>query len=622
MDPGTGALGSRHEWGIGRLAEPAELLAAVEAVVPAGGRPWDGLHVLVTAGGTREPIDSVRFVGNRSSGRMGFALAEEAAALGAEVTVIAANVALSRSPRVRYVDVEHRRRARRAPARRSSPQADVLLMAAAVADYRPAVAADTKLKKDEREELVVALERTPDVLSGLAAIRRADQTLVGFAAEHGDGAVAYGRDKLARKGLDAVVVNDIARDGHRLRGVRQRGHDRHRHRRAPCPARVEGRGRAGDPRGGRGPAQRGKDDGVSMDIEEEPGPVGEAEIASAQQLGRQVALAITDAVEVRRDLLDLVLVCVAAEGHILIEDLPGVGKTTLARAVARAFDLQFARVQCTADLLPADVVGTNVFNQREDRFEFRPGPIFANVVIVDEINRASPKTQSGLLECMQERRVTVDVHTHELARPFVVLATQNPIEFEGTYPLPEAQVDRFMARVSLGYPTSAGEVAMLARPRGRRPRRRARAGGHRRRAAGRPGRVAPRARLRRAARLRRLAAASHAPGPARRARRQPARRACCCCAPPRPAPCCRAATTRCPTTCRRWPRSCWPTASCSRPRRSTRAASRSSPTPWRRRRRCRRTPCARPPPPRSWGSCSRWSRRLSTPSRSTSPAWR
>jgi MoxR-like ATPase len=195
--------------------------------------------------------------------------------------------------------------------------------------------------------------------------------------------------------------------------------------------------------------------------EERRGPVAETEIASALQLGRQVALAITDAVEVRHDLLDLVLVCVVAEGHILIEDLPGVGKTTLARSVARAFDLQFARVQCTADLLPADVVGTNVFNQREDRFEFRPGPIFANVVLVDEINRASPKTQSGLLECMQERRVTVDVHTHELARPFVVLATQNPVEFEGTYPLPEAQVDRFMARVSMGYPSSSGEVAML-----------------------------------------------------------------------------------------------------------------------------------------------------------------
>jgi phosphopantothenoylcysteine decarboxylase/phosphopantothenate--cysteine ligase len=210
VDPGTGALGSRHEWGIGRLAEPADLLAAVEAVVPAGGRPWDGLKVLVTAGGTREPIDSVRFVGNRSSGRMGFALAEEAAALGAEVTVIAANVGLARSPRVSYVDVATAAELQEACEARF-PQADVLLMAAAVADYRPAAAADTKLKKDELEELVVALERTPDILSGLAATRRADQTVVGFAAEHGEGAVGYGRDKLARKGLDAVVVNDIAR---------------------------------------------------------------------------------------------------------------------------------------------------------------------------------------------------------------------------------------------------------------------------------------------------------------------------------------------------------------------------------------------------------------------------
>jgi MoxR-like ATPase len=166
-------------------------------------------------------------------------------------------------------------------------------------------------------------------------------------------------------------------------------------------------------------------------------------------------------VEVRPEVLDDLMICVLAEGHVLIEDLPGVGKTTLARALARATDLEFARIQCTADLLPADVVGTNIFNQRESRFEFRPGPIFANVVLVDEVNRASPKTQSGLLECMQERRVTVDVYSHELARPFVVLATQNPVEFEGTYPLPEAQVDRFMARLSLGYPTPAAEVDML-----------------------------------------------------------------------------------------------------------------------------------------------------------------
>ncbi|MGI8430466.1 MAG: AAA family ATPase [Solirubrobacteraceae bacterium] len=166
--------------------------------------------------------------------------------------------------------------------------------------------------------------------------------------------------------------------------------------------------------------------------------------------------------QIRPETLGYLLIAVIAEGHVLIEDYPGVGKTALARALARSIDCQFARVQCTSDLLPADVVGTNVYDQREQRFEFRPGPVFANVVLVDEINRASPKTQSGLLECMQERRVTVDVHTHDLARPFVVLATQNTIEYEGTYPLPEAQVDRFMIRISLGYPSAAAEAAMLA----------------------------------------------------------------------------------------------------------------------------------------------------------------
>ncbi|HEX5923566.1 MAG TPA: AAA family ATPase, partial [Baekduia sp.] len=145
-----------------------------------------------------------------------------------------------------------------------------------------------------------------------------------------------------------------------------------------------------------------------------------SEVARAGLLARRIAEAVHDVVEVRQEVLEDLLVCILAEGHVLIEDLPGVGKTTLARAFARVTDLGFQRVQCTADLLPADVVGTNVFNQREDRFEFRPGPIFANVVLVDEVNRASPKTQSGLLECMQERRVTVDVTTHELARPFLV----------------------------------------------------------------------------------------------------------------------------------------------------------------------------------------------------------
>jgi MoxR-like ATPase len=188
----------------------------------------------------------------------------------------------------------------------------------------------------------------------------------------------------------------------------------------------------------------------------------ESEIATAGALARRVATNVSRAAEVRDDVIEHLVIAVLAGGHVLIEDLPGVGKTTLARALARSLDLEFARIQCTADLLPADVVGTNIFNQRESRFEFRPGPIFANVVLVDEINRASPKTQSGLLECMQERRVTVDVHTHELARPFLVLATQNPIEYEGTYPLPEAQVDRFMVRLSLGYPDARGEAGMLA----------------------------------------------------------------------------------------------------------------------------------------------------------------
>jgi MoxR-like ATPase len=190
--------------------------------------------------------------------------------------------------------------------------------------------------------------------------------------------------------------------------------------------------------------------------------VGADELGACAAVARRIAGNVRTAVEVGEETVQRALVSLFAGGHVLVEDLPGVGKTTLARALARSLDLAFARIQCTADLLPADVVGTNVFNQREGRFEFRPGPIFANIVLVDEINRASPKTQSGLLECMQERRVTVDVHSHELARPFLVLATQNPVEYEGTYPLPEAQVDRFMMRLSLGYPGAEAEADMLA----------------------------------------------------------------------------------------------------------------------------------------------------------------
>jgi MoxR-like ATPase len=190
--------------------------------------------------------------------------------------------------------------------------------------------------------------------------------------------------------------------------------------------------------------------------------VGPQQVDAAVSVARRIGENIQRAVKVRDDILETVIVSLLAEGHILVEDYPGVGKTALARALARSIDCAFARVQCTADLLPADIVGTNVYNQREQRFEFRPGPIFANVVIVDEINRASPKTQSGLLECMQERQVTVDATSHELARPFLVFATQNPVEYEGTYPLPEAQVDRFMIRVSLGYPNAEEESGMLA----------------------------------------------------------------------------------------------------------------------------------------------------------------
>src|ERR1044072_355694 len=190
--------------------------------------------------------------------------------------------------------------------------------------------------------------------------------------------------------------------------------------------------------------------------------VGPQEIDAAVSVARRIGDNIQRAVKVRDEILETVIVSLLAEGHILVEDYPGVGKTALARALARSIESQFARVQCTADLLPADIVGANVYNQREQRFEFRPGPIFANVVIVDEINRASPKTQSGLLECMQERQVTVDATSHELARPFLVFATQNPVEYEGTYPLPEAQVDRFMVRVSLGYPNAEEEAGMLA----------------------------------------------------------------------------------------------------------------------------------------------------------------
>ena len=183
---------------------------------------------------------------------------------------------------------------------------------------------------------------------------------------------------------------------------------------------------------------------------------------AARSIGEVLQANVRRALKVRDEALRDMLVALIAGGHVLIEDHPGVGKTALARSLARSVQAEFSRVQCTADMLPADVTGTMIFNQRESVFEFHPGPIFANVVLVDEINRASPKTQSGLLESMQERRVTVDQQTHELARPFLIIATQNPAEYAGTYPLPEAQLDRFMIRIELGYPDPAEEADMLA----------------------------------------------------------------------------------------------------------------------------------------------------------------
>jgi MoxR-like ATPase len=159
--------------------------------------------------------------------------------------------------------------------------------------------------------------------------------------------------------------------------------------------------------------------------------------------------------------LRLCVLCLVSEGHLILEDFPGVGKTMLAKALARSLDVSFSRMQFTPDLLPSDVTGVNVFDQRSNEFEFRPGPVFANLLLVDEINRASPKTQAALLECMQEQQVTVDGISYELARPFMVMATQNPIEYEGTYPLPEAQLDRFTMRISIGYPPLAEEAQML-----------------------------------------------------------------------------------------------------------------------------------------------------------------
>ena len=190
-------------------------------------------------------------------------------------------------------------------------------------------------------------------------------------------------------------------------------------------------------------------------------PLADDELTRGADLAQALVDALAASVRAPREALTSAVACLLAGGHLLIEDVPGVGKTVLAKSLARAAGCVFSRLQCTADLLPSDVTGVHVYDQRSQTFEFRPGPVFANILLTDEINRASPKTQSALLESMEEAQVTVDGHTRQLPRPFMVVATMNPVEYEGTFPLPEAQLDRFALRLTIGYPPAEQEARMI-----------------------------------------------------------------------------------------------------------------------------------------------------------------
>jgi MoxR-like ATPase len=197
-------------------------------------------------------------------------------------------------------------------------------------------------------------------------------------------------------------------------------------------------------------------------MDEQAVGVERVEATRTAELADRVISNLRRVIHAPEETLQFSFLCLIGEGHLIIEDFPGVGKTSLAKALARSIDCAFSRLQFTPDLLPSDVTGVNVFNQRSNEFEFRPGPVFANILLVDEINRASPKTQAALLECMQERQVTIDGVSYQLPPPFMVMATQNPIEYEGTYPLPEAELDRFAMRIAIGYPPLVDEAKMLA----------------------------------------------------------------------------------------------------------------------------------------------------------------
>ena len=184
-------------------------------------------------------------------------------------------------------------------------------------------------------------------------------------------------------------------------------------------------------------------------------------IEEVQQVASRVIENVEKVIIGKHREVEMVLIAMLCRGHVLIEDVPGVGKTMLAKAIARSLGLRFSRIQCTPDMLPSDITGVSIYNQKTGEFEFRPGPVMAQIVLTDEINRATPKTQSALLEVMEERQVTVDGVTYPMEQPFLVLATQNPIEYEGTFPLPEAQLDRFMLRIHLGYPDREDEIALL-----------------------------------------------------------------------------------------------------------------------------------------------------------------